>query len=247
MLEIVVSGSEKLLLQETKLFNDDDIISFSLLLCYGKIKNLKSKLIRKICGYNIDIKASLKELEEKVANYQNIRIWYSSLDNEDVCTLYFIINYFSKRRDLNFYICDAYDNEHYSLGSYFAEEVSRLINKTKKLTIKEITNYKDLWDKLECENGDLRIVSNDTLVSYNYDYLDTRIIELLNKYDSIYYWEFIGECLSLRLCNFYGDIFFTPRINEMIKKGKIVIVRVEKKKNFMGEEIDKKFIKVASN
>lgn len=247
MLEIVTSSSEKYLLEQTKMFNADDIFDFSLLLSCGKIKDLKTSLTRNIYNYDIDIQSNLKKLEQKILKYKNIRIWISSQDNEDVCTLCFIINYSLCKRDINFYICDVYNKEYYSLGSYSVNETPQLINRSKKLTIYEINYYKDLWEKLEKENGDLRIIENNTLVSYSYDYLDNKIIELLKKYDSIYYWEFTGICLSKRLCNFYGDIFFTYRINEMIKEGKIIISKREKSQNFMGEEIIKEYIKASSN
>lgn len=244
MLEIAVSGSEKNLLQETKLF-DDDIISFSLLLSYGKIKDIKSILMRNVCNYNIDVQFELKKLREKAVNKKSIRIWYSSLDNEDFCTLCFIVNYLSDIENLDIYVCDVSDNEHFSLGGYSVLEVSALVNNTKKLSQIECKYYNDLWDKLEEENGDLRIVFNRSLISCDYNYLDSKIIELLDKNDSVYYWSFVGECLRLRLCNFYGDIFFIERINEMIKNGRIVICDVVKEKNFMGKMVDKKYIKVA--
>jgi len=244
MLELVVSDSEKGLLRNTKLFNDEDIISFSLLLSYGKIKNLKSTIIREGYSYTINVQDELKLLREKVSDKKDIRIWYSRLDNEDVCTLCFIVNYLNDIKDLNIYVCDATDSEHFSLGSYLVSEVDDLIEKTKKLSDFDKKNYKELWDKLENENGDLRIIDGDNLVSYGYNYLDNKIIELLEKYDNIYYWAFVGECMSLRLCNFYGDIFFTERINKMIEDGKIMVCKVVSEKNFMGEFVDRKYIKV---
>ena len=50
--------------------------------------------------------------------------------------------------------------------------------------------------------------------------------------------------MSLRLCNFYGDIFFTERINKMIEDGKIIVSKVVTEKNFMGEFVDRNYIKV---
>lgn len=244
MLELVVSDSEKGLLRDTKLFNDEDIVSFSLLLSYGKIKDLKCAIVREICGYTIDVQDELKLLRENVSDKNDIRIWYSSSDNEDVCTLCFVVNYLSDIKNLNIYVCDASDSEHFSLGSFLVSEVDGLIKRTKKLSDSDKNFYMGLWDKLENENGDLRIIDGDNLISYGYNYLDNKIIELLEKYDNIYYWSFVGECMSLRLCNFYGDIFFTERINKMIEDGKIIVSKIVTEKNFMGEFVDRKYIKV---
>jgi len=244
MLEIVVNGSDELILEETTLFNKDDIISFSLLLSYGKINNIKEIKFRNACGYKIPVSDMLSFLRNKVSSYKDIRIWYSSFDNEDVSTLYFLINYLNQISEFNIYVCDVYDEKHYSLSSYTDSQINILLDKTCLLTNDIKKKYNDEWIRLEEENGDLRIISDGSLVSYDYEYLDLKIINLLKKYDSVYYWTFIGECVKLRLCNFYGDIFFTERVNEMIKLGKIDVCEVKQEIDFMGRIVENKYIKV---
>lgn len=244
MLEIVINGSDGLLLEETSLFNKNDIISFSLLLSYGNINNIKELKSRSVCGYNFPVSDILSFLRNKVSSYEYIRIWYSSFDNEDVSTLYFLVNFLNQISEFNIYVCDVYDENHFSLGSYDKTEVNMLLDKTCLLTKDIKKKYGDEWTRLEEENGDLRIISDGSLVSYDYEYLDSKIIDLLKKYDSVYYWSFIGECVSLRLCNFYGDIFFIERVNEMIKLGKIDVCEVKQEMNFMGKIVENKYIKV---
>lgn len=84
MLEITISASEKLLLERTNLFNKENIISFCLLLSYGKLDNLYNTLNRKIGKVEINIKEQIGILNEKLKTCKEVRIWYSSNDNENI-------------------------------------------------------------------------------------------------------------------------------------------------------------------
>ena len=105
-----------------------------------------------------------------------------------------------------------------------------MLDKTRKLTQTEIEQYKKIWEQLEEDNSDLRILNNSILESHNYQYLDNKIIELLKKYDSVYYFEFVGECLRSRLCGFYMDIIFMTRIDKMIQSGRIEVCEIRQEK-----------------
>lgn len=220
MLEIVPFESDKGYLESSGLFNKDDIITASLLFSIGKIKGIKNEVGRSVCGINIPNLQELKSLKEKAKSYKSIRIWYSSIDSEDVSTLYFVINYLSDIE--NIYICDTNP----SLFSHSTQEISKLLEKTKKLTKEEIENYEKLWDKLEEENGDLRLLNNSHLESKSYEYLDNKIIEYLKQYSSIRYGHFIiNECM--KLFNLKFDLLFKVRIDKMIEDKKIEIVNQE--------------------
>ena len=171
MLEIVPFESDKGYLESSGLFNKDDIITASLLFSIGRIKGIKNGVERSVCGINIPSSQELKSLKEKAKNYKSIRIWYSSIDSEDVSTLYFVINYLSDIE--NIYICDTNP----SLFAYSTQEINALKDKTKKLTKEEIEKYRNLWDKLEEENNDLRLLNNSHLESKSYEYLDNKIID----------------------------------------------------------------------
>ena len=219
MLEIVPCASDKGYLESSGLFNKDDIITASLLFSIGKIKGIKNEVERSVCGINIPSSQELKSLKEKSKNYKSIRIWYSSIDSEDVSTLYFVINYLSDIE--NIYICDTKP----SLFAYSTQEINALKDKTKKLTKEEIENYKKLWDKLEEENGDLRLLNNSHLESKSYEYLDNKIIENLKQYESVRYGSFIFECM--KLFNLKFDLLFKERIDKMIEDKKIEVLSQE--------------------
>lgn len=108
MLELTISDSDKLLLEETNLFNKNNIISFCLLLSYGNLNDLVTSSVRKIAFVEVNVKEKLELLELKIKNYQEIRIWYFSNDNEDMCTVCYLINYLSKY-NININLCDAKD------------------------------------------------------------------------------------------------------------------------------------------
>lgn len=237
MLEIVSTSSDKSYLEDTKLFNKEDIITASLLFSIGKIKGIKNEVERSVCGINIPNLQELKSLKEKSKSYKSIRIWYSSIDSEDVSTLYFVINYLSDIE--NIYICDTNP----SLFAYSTQEISKLLEKTKKLTKEEIENYKKLWDKLEEENGDLRLLNKSHLESKSYEYLDNKIIEYLKQFGSIRYGYFIiNECM--KLFNLKFDLLFKARIDKMIEDKKIEILNLE---NDSIKSDYEKYIKVSEN
>lgn len=238
MLEITVSDSEKMLL---KSYGFKNVISFCILLSYGNIQNLKTQVNKRLGNLDISVNSQIEELN-KIKN-KNVRIWYSSTDNEDVSTLYFLISHFYKK-DIEVYVCDVADENHFSLGSYSVDEIDSLLFKTRNISVAEKQKYYDRWLKLTEENADIRILQNNTIVSTTFDYLDNKIISILEKYKKMKYWSLVGECMSERLCGFYGDIFFIARINELIKANKIEICEVKKEYNAINELVEQKYLKI---
>lgn len=180
MLELTISDSEKLLLERTNLFNKNNIISFCLLLSYGNLNDLATSSVRKIAQAEVKVKEKLELLESKIKNYKEIRIWYSSNDNEDMCTVCYLINYLSKY-NLNINLCDVKDEGRFALGCYSEKEIENLLPRTKLLTEEDKNKNINLWYELETQNSDLRIVENNTIKSYDFDYLDKKILELLSN------------------------------------------------------------------
>ena len=121
MLEIVISESEKILLEGAGFQN---VISFCLLLSYGNMKDLENQRDRTIGNLTIPVKSQLTQLEQK--KEKQIRIWYSLVDNEDVCTLYFLISYVHGK-DIEIFTCDVADKNHFSLGSYSENEIEKFL------------------------------------------------------------------------------------------------------------------------
>lgn len=236
MLHIAIGDSEVRLLKESNQFPNDDFMSFCLMLSYGNIKNIESQEYRKLSvnsGFeNIDIKHELKKLEGKIKHIKDIRLWYSRLDNEDVCNMCFLVYYLSRYDNINIYLSEI-GKVWGGLCSYSSDEIINLVDK--KELLKDTNIYKQLWVSLEKENSDIRVYENNTICSHDFNYLDEKILELLQQYKEINYYSFIGQCMSNSLCNFCADVFFIARIEDMIKRGAVQVTRIELEKNIIGE------------
>lgn len=242
MLEIVISESEKNVLNYSNLFKKNDIVSFSLLLTYGKIKDIEQNEYKRVLDVELNPKCIFNELIEKIDNYGEIRIWYSSCDSESLNTYYFLVNYLSNKNK-TIYRCDVYDEEYFSLGSYDSSKIEKLLLNTSKLNNDEVNNICLIWEKLLEENGDLRLLENNRLVSHSFDFLDNIILEYLSLYEnSIKYHSFIGTLVSKELFGIRGDLFFSARIDYLINTGKIIVDKIVREKNIIGEEKIKKYI-----
>lgn len=242
MLEIVISESEKNVLNYSNLFKKNDIVSFSLLLTYGKIKDIEQSEYKRVLDVELNPKCIFNELIEKIDNYDEIRIWYSSCDSESLNTYYFLVNYLSNKNK-TIYCCDVYDEEYSSLGSYDSSKIEKLLLNTSKLNNDEVNDICLIWGKLLEENGDLRLLENNRLVSHSFDFLDNIILEYLSLYEeSIQYYSFIGTLVSKELFGIRGDLFFSARIDYLINTGKIIVDKIVRKKNIIGEEKIKKYI-----
>lgn len=246
MLEVVVGSYEKDLLEETSLFEKENIVDVSLLLSIGNIKNLKKMNIRNVASYSIDVKEKIEELKQKISKSSSIRIWYSNLSNEEVCALYFIINLINDVKNTNIYVCNVASDKYFSLGNYSVSEIKNLLDKTRIMSQEEINLYVNSWNCLEEENGDLRIVRNNKLYSESFEYLHNDILCLLKKYNYISYYEFVGECYKSRLCGFDIDVVFIKAIDDLINSGKIQDCKIEQSENIKVTP-DKRYIKVSDN
>ena len=112
----------------------------------------------------------------------------------------------------------------------------------KLLTEVEKNRYINLWHKLETQNSDLRIIENNTIKSYDFDYLDKKILELLSKEETINYWRLIVKCMMEMICNFFFDFYFKDRIDYLIEKGLIKIDKIVNEKILLGKKRLTKYI-----
>ena len=244
MLEIAISGTDRLVLTKSNLFNDNDIIDFSVLLTYGKIKKIETKEHKKVSLNEFSPKEEYNKLAEKIANYDEIRIWYSSGDSEDLNTYYYLVNYLSNKNKI-IYSCDVCNGCNFSLGCYTSDEIENLLLNTKKLTQEEIVNLSLIWKQLEEENADLRLIEDDKLISHNFNFLDNKILEKLSAYkEPVRYYSFVGNLMSNKIYGLCSDLFFSARIDYLIEIGKILIFEIIKEKNIIGELADYKYIKI---
>ena len=242
MLHICISDGEKNLLQRSNLYKEDDIISFCLILSYGNIKDIINIKSKKLDEWDVNIQDKLAELNNKIKDNNSVRIWYSTKDNEDVCNVCFLIYYLSKYDKLNIYLSDVSDNEHPTFGSYDIDELSNIIDNKVILSDKLKTKYIDMWTTLEQENSDIRVYENNIIKSYNFEYLDNLILNLLKSIGECKYYKLIGICMASRLCNFIAEVIFKERIDYLIKIKRIKITKTQLEKNFINETKEVKYI-----
>jgi len=244
MLEITISGTDRMVLAKSNLFDDGDIIAFSLLFTYGKIKEIETKENKKVSLAEFSPKDEYNTLIEKINNYNEIRIWYSSCDSEDLNTYYYLVNYLSNKNK-TIYSCDVCNESNFSLGCYTSDEINNLLLSTKKLTQEEIGNISLNWRQLEEENSDLRLIEDNKLISHNFSFLDNKILKELSTYkEPVKYYSFVGNLMSKKMYGLCSDLFFSARIDYLIETGKIKIVEIRREKNIIGELFDYKYIKI---
>ena len=243
MLEIVVSTSEFCLLRRSNLFKEKDIISFCVMSSYWNLNEIDNKDKRKICNQIFDVEEDFKILNYKLLDHNSVRIWYCSNDSEYLCNMYFLVNYL-KKYNVEINICDTYKINYRHLSSYKENEIKDLLNNTHKLTNSEINKVYKKWEILSSENNDLRILNNGIIKSYSFNYLDSKILNLLSKLGSISVFNLIGLCIKNEICNYCCDLIFKDRINFLIEHDKIRIDKIVKEKNTKNEDVIRKYISI---
>ena len=66
-------------------------------------------------------------------------------------------------------------------------------------------------------------------MSFSFDYLDSKILDIIKNNKDIEYFELIGKCISEKLCGFYIDQIFFNRVDELISKGLVKIIEKNNK------------------
>lgn len=241
MLEITMDDSSKFLLERAGIKN---VISFCIFLSYGNIKNIENKDNKTVGKATISIQEQIKKIENNET--KKVRIWYSSLDNEEVCTLYFLVSYFYER-NIEILICDTADSAHYSLIAYKDEDIPSLALNSTAILLDDKKKYRAIWEKLVQEDSDLRVRDNNKIISVSFNYLDSKILDILKKYEKIKYWSLISECMLEKLCGFYLDIYFISREDELIKNNFIEVCEIKKEKNKFGEYKEQIYVRICKS
>lgn len=97
------------------------------------------------------------------------------------------------------------------------------------------------WQKLKLENADLRLVINGCLKSYDYSYLDNKILKKLYGHNETLLMRLVADLISQKVCHIGYDAIFILRIKTMIKNKKILF-RTETHVNKFGSVVHKQYI-----
>lgn len=246
MLEIVNGKAQKNLLEKTELFEKENIIDMSLLLNIGNIKNIEEIEIRNECNEKILTKEKIDNFKNRIKENENIRIWYSSIDSEDYCFFLYII-YLAQKQNIKIKTIDVGIDNKWSITNYDKNEIQEIIKFEEELTEKEINNICKIWNQLEKENSDLRIIESKKIKSVNYEYLDKKILSELKTHNEIMETKLLINIRNKRIGNIHGFIIYDYRIKELIKQNKIKIIREETKMNILEKEEKVNILRINEN
>ena len=124
-----------------------------------------------------------------------------------------------------------------SISACTNKELSKYQDYQEKITESEIKIASNYWETLKKENADLRLIENNKLVSMPYKKLENEILNELSKYEEI------SEIKLLAIVivhNTLGIKDFDPlkiTLNKLIKNNQIKVLRTEKIKGVIQEEI----------
>ena len=239
MLEIVFSDSEKLLLERSKLFNKDDILSLTFLLSMGKLDDFEHQIKRIIGDMKVNVPSEISKLKNKVKDYENIRIWYASNVNEDYLSMMYVVYLCS---DKNIEVVDGYQRT--GVSGYADYEIKDLVKKSKILTKEEIQEYILKWNKIYDENSEVRFLNNNEIISESYECFDNAILDKLSSLGEMKEWSFVANCMVTDFLNFDMDVCYKSRIDYLKNIGKIVVTKTVTEKNMIGEDRTINYIKV---
>lgn len=237
MLEIVNGEANKFLFSNLEIFKNSEIISMSFLLNVGQINNIDNQTKRYVCNREIVLKEYIEIFIQKIDQYKNVRIWYSSIDPEDRCFFLFVtylINKFHNNK-INVKFINVGKINVQSVLCFDKNEIENLFKIEECLNPQQIIQIANEWQLLMLENADLRLIENSKIKSCSFEFLDFNIIKFLSKYKEIDKKRFIISCMEKKLCSICGDLIFEYRINELIKRNKIKIVKNVVVKNIFGK------------
>ncbi len=239
MLEIVFSDSEKLLLERSNLFNKEDILSLTFLLSMGKLDDFEHQTKRVIGDIEVNIPSEISKLNNKVKDYENIRIWYASNVNEDYLSMMYVVYLCS---DKNIEVVDGYQRN--GITGYADDEIKDLVKESRVLTKEEIGEYILKWNKIYDKNTEVRFLNNGEIINESYEYFDNAILDKLSSLGESKEWSFIGNCMANNLKNFAMCVFYKSRVDYLKSIGKIVVTKIVTEKNMIGEDRTINYIKV---
>lgn len=221
MIEIVNEETEERLLYE--LDNQYHILPHSLIWNLGL-----SLMMGDLHHLNLHPYQRLEQMLflEQTLKPQKIRFWLSKQNPNSYLAILYVLNLLRdtyQKHEIFIIDSGTHPTTPFPFISGFSlDEIKDLISLERKIEEEEIKRMIDLWDQLVKENGELRIVKNDTIKSVSIDYWDQDILKIL---------EMEGPTTIVKLAAItmgsyieHGrlpDYFYVSRVLTLIKGGKI--------------------------
>lgn len=176
----------------------------------------------------------LSRLKKYVEDGECIRIWYSK-SPYSICGLYFVCDYLKQYKNQicvvkmpDYRVKGNTIIEYQNWGEVAAEEFSYFLKYQEELSEHERRMFASKWNELVEENGKLRVVVNNQLISAPETFYDYIIWNSLGN-QSIKQARLIGEMLGHYQIGI-GDWWYAKRIQYFIEQGMIEVIEDSEKK-----------------
>lgn len=234
IIDIVSSGVDKFSLGKIKAYPGQDrgkiyskpkskkIIPFKYDLSIGKFDD--NFVYNRGYGYTLKSKKyyfneNLRKIKKQIKKDNNVCIWTSKKGNINGMMFLFLVHYLRNKR-VNIYVCET----KYPLNNYDESEIDELYKNIRLLDKDKIKKYSNEYKRLVKKNGDIRVLENDTFVSYSFDKLDRETKKYIDKYNNEEISErtlkvrVSGKMLSDNVLNFNTIAPFIVSVERLLNK-----------------------------
>jgi hypothetical protein len=180
-----------------------------------------------------NIKKATKKVIKLAKKGCEIRIWYASAPVSR-CGFYYLI-YLLQGINANIYVLEMPQGIVHGdpvrdciWGVVSPWDMKKFVHLTKKLDVAERNVIAAKWEKLAKENADMRVNIDGEIVSVNNDYYDDEILSFApdGEFSKT---ELVGNVIGYSK-HYIHDSVIRDRIDELVKKGKLLVVNAEEGK-----------------
>ncbi len=225
IIEILSSNSALKLLENSG--NKNTKICLPLSLSIGKFnsiipfnRSILSEIYKIKDSY--DFTKQFNELKSISNNYQEIRVWSSHLDSDDYC-LFLLICYLFKDKTISAIFSEEVNWGFTTICSVSKDQIQELEKREHILTKWEKEHYSNEWQKVVNSNKELRYMINGTVVSCNFNNLNSKILNRLKQTGKISIPKFIANLMINPIISYviFSDLVYNYLIERLENIGKI--------------------------
>lgn len=105
----------------------------------------------------------------------NVRIWTSHNNIQEFLGLLYFCHKFRGKK-ISVIFTDEYSKSVHSVSTTTGDEIEKMLKYEKKLTMEEIIKYKNAWERLVSQNGEMRIFEHNKVKSIPFNYLKNHLL-----------------------------------------------------------------------
>lgn len=225
----IVSGNSIYVTMLNSRLGQNQILNFNTYFSIADISDIsdyKIEVSNNICGRTLeyDFGNEMKLLDAAIKNNNKIRVWCSYQDADSYILLTFICNYLkSVDKEIDVYVVysDDYNNIVMSPSLLRENELEEASAYEKILSKRDIISLAKIWNTLEQESADIRIMQNGNVKFVNVDYFNKIILDKLSILGEVKQIKLVSELLrEYHLL----DLIFVNLIDKLIECGRINVI-----------------------